>query len=146
MQKRGLKGLGRLTGFRISGSAVPSEVVAGLIADRVSKVVIVCLSLFAWSAITYATGHVTTYDGLLATRSLLVRDARRDAWVVTVATGERVRRVALPALLAAAYVMPAVFIASNEAKQADFGLDMVWVLPLLGLALIWGMRGKATPR
>jgi acyl-CoA synthetase (AMP-forming)/AMP-acid ligase II len=35
MQKRGLKGLGRLTGFRISGSAVPSEVVAGLIAQGV---------------------------------------------------------------------------------------------------------------
>ena len=31
MQARGLNGLGRLTGFRISGSAVPSEVVAGLI-------------------------------------------------------------------------------------------------------------------
>jgi acyl-CoA synthetase (AMP-forming)/AMP-acid ligase II len=31
MRARGLKGLGRLTGFRISGSAVPSEVVAGLI-------------------------------------------------------------------------------------------------------------------
>jgi acyl-CoA synthetase (AMP-forming)/AMP-acid ligase II len=31
MQRRGLKGLGRLTAFRISGSAVPSEVVAGLI-------------------------------------------------------------------------------------------------------------------
>jgi acyl-CoA synthetase len=31
MQKRGLNGLGRLKGFRISGSAVPSEVVAGLI-------------------------------------------------------------------------------------------------------------------
>jgi acyl-CoA synthetase len=31
MQRRGLNGLGRLTGFRISGSAVPSEVVAGLI-------------------------------------------------------------------------------------------------------------------
>jgi acyl-CoA synthetase len=31
MQRRGLKGLGRLSGFRISGSAVPSEVVAGLI-------------------------------------------------------------------------------------------------------------------
>jgi acyl-CoA synthetase len=31
MQKRGLTGLGRLAGFRISGSAVPSEAVAGLI-------------------------------------------------------------------------------------------------------------------
>ena len=35
MQKRGLNGLGRLTGFRISGSAVPSEVVAGLIAQGI---------------------------------------------------------------------------------------------------------------
>ncbi|MSP44711.1 MAG: cyclohexanecarboxylate-CoA ligase [Xanthobacteraceae bacterium] len=35
MQKRRLKGLGRLTGFRISGSAVPSEVVAGLIAQGI---------------------------------------------------------------------------------------------------------------
>ena len=31
MRKRGLKGLGRLKGFRISGSAVPGDVVAGLI-------------------------------------------------------------------------------------------------------------------
>ena len=31
MRRRNLNGLGRLTGFRISGSAVPSEVVAGLI-------------------------------------------------------------------------------------------------------------------
>ena len=35
MQRRGLKGLGRLTSFRISGSAVPSEVVAGLIAQGI---------------------------------------------------------------------------------------------------------------
>jgi acyl-CoA synthetase len=35
MQRRGLKGLGRLKGFRISGSAVPSEVVAGLIAQGI---------------------------------------------------------------------------------------------------------------
>jgi acyl-CoA synthetase len=35
MQRRGLKGLGRLSGFRISGSAVPSEVVAGLIAQGI---------------------------------------------------------------------------------------------------------------
>jgi acyl-CoA synthetase (AMP-forming)/AMP-acid ligase II len=36
MQRRNLKGLGRLTGFRISGSAVPSEVVAGLIARGIT--------------------------------------------------------------------------------------------------------------
>lgn len=44
---------------------------AGLIADRVSKVVIVCLSLFAWSAVTWATGHATTYEHLLATRAAM---------------------------------------------------------------------------
>lgn len=35
MQRRNLNGLGRLTGFRISGSAVPSEVVSGLIRQGV---------------------------------------------------------------------------------------------------------------
>jgi acyl-CoA synthetase len=35
MKTRGLKGLGRLKGFRISGAAAPSEVVAGLIAQGV---------------------------------------------------------------------------------------------------------------
>ena len=35
MRARNLKGLGRLTGFRISGSAAPSEVVAGLIAQSI---------------------------------------------------------------------------------------------------------------
>jgi acyl-CoA synthetase (AMP-forming)/AMP-acid ligase II len=36
MQRRGLNGLGRLKGFRISGSAVPSEVVAGLIRQGIT--------------------------------------------------------------------------------------------------------------
>ena len=36
MKKRELKGLGRLTGFRISGSAVPSEVVAALIEQGIT--------------------------------------------------------------------------------------------------------------
>ncbi|MFM7243348.1 MAG: MFS transporter [Planctomycetaceae bacterium] len=44
---------------------------AGLVADRVSKPLIVCLSLFAWSAITWATGHATTYDHLLLTRAAM---------------------------------------------------------------------------
>ena len=35
MRTRGMKGLGRLKGFRISGSAAPSEVVAGLIAQGI---------------------------------------------------------------------------------------------------------------
>jgi MFS family permease len=45
--------------------------VGGYIADRFGRKFTICGSLFAWSAITYATGHVQTYDGLLWTRTLM---------------------------------------------------------------------------
>ncbi|HMJ90390.1 MAG TPA: MFS transporter [Candidatus Acidoferrum sp.] len=45
--------------------------IGGYIADRFSRRYTICGSLFAWSLITWATGHVTTYDGLLLTRSLM---------------------------------------------------------------------------
>ena len=45
--------------------------VGGYIADRFGRKYTICGSLFAWSAITWATGHVTTYDGLLWTRTLM---------------------------------------------------------------------------
>ena len=45
--------------------------VGGYLADRFSRKLTICASLFAWSAITYATGHVTTFDGLLWTRTLM---------------------------------------------------------------------------
>jgi MFS family permease len=45
--------------------------VAGYIADRFSRRYTICASLFVWSAVTWATGHVTTYQGLLLTRSLM---------------------------------------------------------------------------
>lgn len=44
---------------------------AGLVADRFSKPRIVCASLCAWSAVTWATGQATTYDHLLVTRGLM---------------------------------------------------------------------------
>jgi len=43
----------------------------GLIADRFSRRFTICGSLFVWSAVTWATGHVTSYEGLLWTRSLM---------------------------------------------------------------------------
>lgn len=43
----------------------------GWLADRGSRRHVVCASLFVWSAVTWATGHVTSYDGLLVTRSLM---------------------------------------------------------------------------
>jgi MFS transporter, Spinster family, sphingosine-1-phosphate transporter len=45
--------------------------VGGYIADRFSRRVTISASLFVWSAVTWATGHVTTYEGLLWTRTLM---------------------------------------------------------------------------
>ena len=45
--------------------------IGGYLADRFSKRWTICASLFVWSAITWATGHVKTYDGLLWARSLM---------------------------------------------------------------------------
>lgn len=45
--------------------------VGGYIADRFSRRFTICASLLVWSAVTWATGHVHTYEGLLMTRSLM---------------------------------------------------------------------------
>ncbi len=45
--------------------------IGGYIADRFSRRFTICGSLFAWSLVTWSTGHVTTYQGLLWTRSLM---------------------------------------------------------------------------
>jgi MFS family permease len=43
----------------------------GYIADRVSKKYVICASLFVWSAVTWWTGHVTTFHELVAARALM---------------------------------------------------------------------------
>ncbi len=45
--------------------------IGGYLADRFSRRYTICGSLFVWSLITWVTGHVTTYQGLLLTRSLM---------------------------------------------------------------------------
>ncbi len=45
--------------------------VGGYIADRFSRRFAICGSLFVWSVVTWATGHVTSYNGLLWARSLM---------------------------------------------------------------------------
>jgi len=45
--------------------------IGGYIADRFGRRFTICGSLFVWSAVTWATGHVTTYNGLLWARSLM---------------------------------------------------------------------------
>jgi MFS family permease len=45
--------------------------VGGYIADRVSRRHVIVLSLFIWSAVTWATGHVETFQQLLVTRAVM---------------------------------------------------------------------------
>lgn len=45
--------------------------IGGFVADRFSRRLTICGSLFVWSAVTWWTGHVTSYDELLWARSLM---------------------------------------------------------------------------
>ncbi|HEY9175104.1 MAG TPA: MFS transporter [Verrucomicrobiae bacterium] len=45
--------------------------IGGYIADRYSRRRVIVGSLFVWSAVTWLTGHVTTYEQLLVTRALM---------------------------------------------------------------------------
>jgi MFS family permease len=45
--------------------------IGGYVADRFSRRLTICGSLFVWSAVTWWTGHVTSYQELLMARSLM---------------------------------------------------------------------------
>lgn len=45
--------------------------IGGFLADRFSRRLTICFSLMVWSLITFITGTVTTYEGLLWTRTLM---------------------------------------------------------------------------
>lgn len=45
--------------------------IGGYVADRFSRRLTICSSLFVWSAVTWWTGRVTTFDELLVARSLM---------------------------------------------------------------------------
>src|ERR1039457_7298418 len=44
---------------------------AGFLADRFSRSRVIIVSLFAWSAITWLTGHAKTFDQLLFARGIM---------------------------------------------------------------------------
>jgi len=45
--------------------------VGGYLADRLSRRHVICASLFVWSAVTWATGHVDSFAALVAARALM---------------------------------------------------------------------------
>jgi MFS transporter, Spinster family, sphingosine-1-phosphate transporter len=45
--------------------------VGGYVSDRVSRRYVIALSLFVWSAVTLATGYVTTFQQLVAARAIM---------------------------------------------------------------------------
>jgi len=45
--------------------------IGGFIADRFSRRHVICFSLFAWSVVTWITGHVTTMDQLIWARAAM---------------------------------------------------------------------------
>lgn len=45
--------------------------IGGYVADRFGRRHVIAGSLIIWSAVTWATGQVTTYDGLLTTRAIM---------------------------------------------------------------------------
>jgi O-antigen ligase len=49
------------------------------------------------------------------------------------AAGQRLRSIGLPIVMAALYLMPAIFLATLG--DEGYGLDVIWILPLLGLIL-----------
>lgn len=92
---------------------------------RISRGAIVASTVLAALVETYLSAQ---YHPYLFWTALL-------GFAVLLIAGERARPMALPILLGAAYLLPGFLIASDPAKQADFNLDITWMLPLLGLAL-----------
>ena len=57
------------------------------------------------------------------------------SFAVTVVAGERLRSIALPIVMAALYLTPAVLLVTLGERGRGYGLDVIWILPLLGMTL-----------
>lgn len=56
-------------------------------------------------------------------------------FAVMLIAGARLRSIALPIVMAALYLTPAVLLVTLGDRGRGYGLDVIWILPLLGLTL-----------
>src|SRR5678816_2152883 len=90
-------------------------------------------------AVTRGIVIVSTAAAALVEVYLATEHAPPILWIaligfaILLAIGSRVRPIALPVVLAATYLAPALLLIFNDGQ--DFSLDIVWLLPLLGLML-----------
>ncbi len=128
--------------------------VGGYLADRFSRRLTICTSLFCWSAITYATGHVHSFEGLLWTRTLMgISEAFYIPAALALITdyhaaGTRSRAVGLHQIGIYAGVITGSF-AGYAADAPELGWR--WMFNLTGLAgigyalpLFWLLRDAHT--
>ena len=91
---------------------------------RLTRVVVIASTVVAALVEAFSRRSYTPADLL---------DRRWPASCCCSRRGHRLRSLGLPMLMAALYLMPAIFLATlgNE----GYGLDVIWILPLLGLML-----------
>ena len=56
-------------------------------------------------------------------------------FALMLAAGQRLRSLSLPIVMAAIYLMPAIFLTTVGARLGGYGLDIIWIMPLLGVIL-----------
>ncbi len=85
-------------------------------------------------------------EAYLATNAPPVLWLAIGGFILMVIAGSRLRAGALPLLMAAMYLTPAIYLAWRGGE--DFSLDSIWILPLLGLVLSgpgvwqWSLPGR----
>ena len=57
------------------------------------------------------------------------------SFVLMLVAGQHLRSASLPIVMASLYLMPAVFLLTLGPQFGGYGLDVIWILPLLGLIL-----------
>ncbi len=90
--------------------------------------------LLTRAVVIVSTVIAALVEGYLATPySPAVYKVAVAGFLLLLFAGTRLRSTAMPLLMAALYLMPAILMVVNGGE--DFSLDAIWILPLLGLTL-----------